>query len=50
MRFRPGVTDMFSYLKTFTDEEVGTTTGPFAFGAAMTVLAIFLAIVGVRFS
>jgi hypothetical protein len=41
---------MLNNLKTFTDEEAGTTTGEFAFAALIAMLAIFLAFVGVRLS
>ena len=41
---------MSSNLKTFTDEEAGTTTGEFVLSALIAMLAIFLAVVGVRLS
>jgi hypothetical protein len=39
---------MLSNLKTFTDEEAGTTTGEFAFAALIAMLAIFIAFIGAR--
>jgi hypothetical protein len=41
---------MLSNLKTFTDEEAGATSGEFAFGALIAMLAIFIAFISVRLS